>query len=196
MGNDIKDISVEICMDREYEEVDPGTYSGKLEFDTILGLDTREECPGPSGSIPLTYTKPGGDQSTTNPALPPEDDPSIIKTKTAMYRITDEKKQTVKLVSGTPSAKGALTIPKTVKYDKKTYKVTEISGGTFDGMSELKTVTIKAGNLKKIGEYAFRFINKKAVFKIKGTKAQFKKIKKLIKSSKSVPKSVKYKRVK
>ena len=144
----------------------------------------------------MTYTKPGGDQSTTNPALPPEDDPSIIKTKTAMYRITDEKKQTVKLVSGTPSAKGAMTIPKTIKYGKKTYKVTEISGGTFDGMSKLKTVTIKAGNLKKIGKYAFRFINKKAVFKIKGTKAQFKKIKKLIKSSKSVPKSVKYKRVK
>ena len=129
-------------------------------------------------------------------ALPPDLPEGTFKSKSGTYQITNKNKKTVQLIEGELSAKGTFTIPKTVTYENTKYKVTAVSGMTFDGNSELKTIRITAGNLKKIGKYAFRFINSKAVFKIKGTKTQFKKIKKLIQASKGVPKGVKYQRVK
>ncbi len=100
------------------------------------------------------------------------------------------------MIEGNVSLKGVLTVPKTVTYKKTKYKVTSIAELTFDGNSELKTINITAGNLKNVGKNAFRFINKKAVFKIKGTVKAFKKLRKIIKASKGLPKTVKFKRIK
>lgn len=129
-------------------------------------------------------------------ALPPALPEGTFLSKTGTYKITNKKKKEVQMIEGAVSLKGAVTVPKTVTYEKKKYKVTSLGGMLFDGNSELKTINITAGNLKKVGKFAFRFINSKAVFKIRGTKKQFKKIKKLIKASKNLPKGVKFKRVK
>ena len=65
---------------------------------------------------------------------------------------------------------------------------------TFKNAKNLKNITIK-GNVKYVGENAFQGINKKAVFKIKATKANYKKIVSRIKKS-GAPKTVTYKRIK
>ena len=129
-------------------------------------------------------------------ALPPAFPEGVFQTKTGVYKITDEAKKEVQMIEGSVSAKGVLTVPKTVTYEKKRYKVTSIREMTFDGNSELKTIKITAGNLREVGDNAFRFINKKAVFKIKGTVKAFKKLRKIIKASAGLPKTVKFKRVK
>ncbi len=129
-------------------------------------------------------------------ALPPALPEGTFLSKTGTYKITNKKKKEVQMIEGAVSLKGAVKVPKTVTYEKKKYKVTSLGGMLFDGNSELKTINITAGNLKKVGKFAFRFINSKAVFKIRGTKKQFKKIKKLIKASKGLPKGVKFRRVK
>ncbi len=129
-------------------------------------------------------------------ALPPALPEGVFSTKTGVYKITDKAKKEVQMIEGNVSAKGVLTVPKTVTYEKKRYKVTSIREMTFDGHSELKTVKITAGNLKAVGDNAFRFINKKAVFKIKGTVKAFRKLKKVIKESAGLPKTVKFKRIK
>ena len=129
-------------------------------------------------------------------ALPPAFPEGVFQTKTGVYKITDKEKKEVQMIEGSVSAKGVLTVPKTVTYEKKRYKVTSIREMTFDGNSELKTIKITAGNLRDVGDNAFRFINKKAVFKIKGTVKAFKKLRKIIKASAGLPKTVKFKRVK
>lgn len=67
-----------------------------------------------------------------------------------------------------------VTIPK---------NVTTIEKNAFSGCTSLKTVTIKSVKLKKIGKKAFNKINKKAVFKLSGSKKQKAAVKKLFKSS-------------
>ena len=58
----------------------------------------------------------------------------------------------------------------------------------------LKTINIK-GNIKSVGKNAFQGINKKAVFKIKASAANYKKIVKRIKKA-GAPKTATFKRVK
>ena len=56
-------------------------------------------------------------------------------------------------------------IAKTVKINKKTYKVTAISKNAFKNCKKLKKVIIQQGKLS-IGKNAFKGINKKAAFKV------------------------------
>lgn len=79
----------------------------------------------------------------------------------------------------------AVTLPSTI---------TSIGKESFKNAKNLKNITIK-GNVKYVGENAFQGINKKAVFKIKATKANYKKIVSRIKKS-GAPKTVTYKRIK
>lgn len=72
--------------------------------------------------------------------------------------------------------------------------VTNIGKESFRKASKLKNITIQ-GNIKSIGKNAFAGINKKAVFKIKGSDSNYKKIVKLIKKS-GAPKTVTFKRIK
>lgn len=110
----------------------------------------------------------------------------------------------------------ATKIPSSIKVNGKSYKVTSIgayaNGGTklksitipstvtsigtkaFQGAKNLKTININ-GNIKSVGENAFQGINKKAVFKIKASAANYKKIVKKIKNA-GAPKTATFKRVK
>lgn len=110
----------------------------------------------------------------------------------------------------------ATKIPSSIKVNGKSYKVTSIgayaNGGTklksitipstvttigekaFKGAKNLKTININ-GNIKSVGENAFQGINKKAVFKIKASAANYKKIVKRIKKA-GAPKTATFKRVK
>lgn len=110
----------------------------------------------------------------------------------------------------------ATKIPSSIKVNGKSYKVASIgayaNGGTklksitipstvtsigeeaFKGAKNLKTINIK-GNIKSVGENAFQGINKKAVFKIKASAANYKKIVKRIKKA-GAPKTATFKRVK
>ena len=66
--------------------------------------------------------------------------------------------------------------------------------GHKEGAENLKTITVK-GNLKSIGKNAFVGINKKAIFKIKATESNYKKIVNKIKKA-GAPKTATYKRIK
>lgn len=110
----------------------------------------------------------------------------------------------------------ATKIPSSIKVNGKSYKVASIgayaNGGTklksitipstvtsigeeaFKGAKNLKTINIK-GNIKSVGKNAFQGINKKAVFKIKASAANYKKIVKRIKKA-GAPKTATFKRVK
>lgn len=96
--------------------------------------------------------------------------------------------------TGIKSAKTtSVTIPATVKYGGKTFKVTSIAGkalknktkvkkvtigknvksiggSAFYGCKKLKTITIKSTVLKKAGKNAFKGISKKAVIKVPKSK--------------------------
>lgn len=79
----------------------------------------------------------------------------------------------------------SITIPSTVK---------KIGKNAFKGAKNLKTITIQ-GNVTSVGKNAFKDINKKAVFKIKASATNYKKIVSKIKKS-GVAKTVTFKRVK
>ena len=82
------------------------------------------------------------------------------------------------------------TALKTVTIGKK---VKTIGSKVFEGDGKLKTITIRsAKSLEKIGKNAFRGISSTAVFEISGTKKEFERVKKLIKSS-GVGKKAKFK---
>ncbi|MCR5099430.1 MAG: leucine-rich repeat domain-containing protein [Lachnospiraceae bacterium] len=72
---------------------------------------------------------------------------------------------------------------------------TKICKQAFSGSKKLKTIVIK-GKISSVGKNAFNNINNKATIQIKATKANYKKEVKLIKKSSTIPKTVKFKRVK
>ena len=72
--------------------------------------------------------------------------------------------------------------------------VTKIEKGAFDGAENLREIVLTAGKLKTIEEGAFEGISNKTVIKVKGTKKQYKALKKLLKAS-GLSKKVKLKRV-
>ena len=64
-------------------------------------------------------------------------------------------------VTGAGSRKiKSITIPATVRYKGKTYKVTSIGSKAFYKCSKLKSITIKSKSLKSVGKNAFKGISK------------------------------------
>ena len=55
-----------------------------------------------------------------------------------------------------PKYKGDIVIPESVEYEGNTYSVTSISSHTFEGCSEVTSITIPS-SIKSIGSYAFSF---------------------------------------
>ncbi len=112
--------------------------------------------------------------------------------------------------SGTVDKSGTITVPETVEINGKTYKVTTIAKGAFDGNTSLKslvipssvtkiekyacadcknlsTITLNADTLKTIDKHAFDGIKKKAKFKITAKKkGTYNKMVKKIKKSTDV----------
>ena len=135
----------------------------------------------------------------------------VIKSGKAKYKITSMT--TATYISLTDKKAKSASVPATVKYGGRTYKVNAIGSKAFSNKKKLrsvtigknvktvaakafykcknlKTVTVKATKLKKVGKKAFGGINSKAVFKI--SKKKMKAYKKLIKKS-GVSKKVSYK---
>ena len=61
--------------------------------------------------------------------------------------------------TGIKGSKTTLTIPATVKYDGKTYKVTEVSSAALKNNKNVKTIKL-GSNIKTISSYAFSFCAK------------------------------------
>ncbi len=74
-----------------------------------------------------------------------------------------------------------LTIPATVKYKGKIYKVTSIGSKAFYKCSKLKSITIKSKSLKSVGKNAFKGINKNA--KVTVPKSRYAAYRKLFKKA-------------
>lgn len=70
-----------------------------------------------------------------------------------------------------------LHIPKSIKIDRKTFKVTKIAKKAFYNCRNLKQITVKATGIKKVGKKAFKGTNKQ--LKIKVPKKKLKAYKKL-----------------
>lgn len=81
------------------------------------------------------------------------------------YKITNTKKKTAAVIGASSKSIKKAVIAKTVKINKKTYKVTAISKNAFKNCKKLKKVIIQQGKLS-IGKNAFKGINKKATFKV------------------------------
>ena len=81
----------------------------------------------------------------------------VTSTKTVSYKASASKKSTT------------INIPKTVKIDGRSYKVTKIDKKAFAGSAKLKSVTIPA-SVKEIGAYAFHKCRNLSTVRIKTTK--------------------------
>ena len=179
----------------------PGTYSLMVSYG------------GKTTTVKVTVNAKKQTQQQQPQQQQPQDTPQTpaptvtvgkkIATKTAEYEITSVEKKTVKVVKSTVKTKSlkTLSIPKTIKYEGVSYKVTEIGKGAyknkskltkvtipstvtkigssaFQGCKKLKTITIKTKSLSSIGKNAFKSIQKKATFKVPSSK--LKKYKKMI----------------
>ena len=119
------------------------------------------------------------------------------------YKVTSTKSKTVSFYKGKADAKN-VSVPKTVKIQGKTYKVTAISANAFKdnkklasvtvgsnvimigskafyGCKNLKKITVKSVKLKSIGKNALKGVHKKAVVKV--PKSKLAKYKKLFRNS-------------
>lgn len=105
---------------------------------------------------------------------------TVITVGNLKYTITSSDKLTVS-VKTIVKNKASVTIPKSVKYDGKKYKVTGIEKNAFAKASKLKKVTIKSTTITSIGKNAFKKLNKAA--KIKVPKKKLKAYKKLLKKA-------------
>lgn len=164
----------------------------------VVKATTGAETPvGPSTSVDVP----------TSPA-PTTGSADVLKKGTTVdagtnsYVITDETARTV-AYAGTSKKKAAkVSVPETVTINNKVYKVTSISNKAFKNNKKLKTVvigknvtsigkkafygcknlkkiTVKSKNLKKVGAKALKGINKKATIKVLAKK--YKAYKKLFK---------------
>lgn len=115
------------------------------------------------------------------------------------YKITSTGNKTVSFYKGKKDAT-SVSIPDTVKIQGKTYKVTAVAAGAFqgskklasvtigknvtavgknafNGCSGLKKITVKTAKLKSVGKNALKEIHKKAVIKVpKKTYTKYKKL--------------------
>lgn len=85
-------------------------------------------------------------------------------------------------VTGAGSRKiKSITIPATVRYKGKTYKVTAVGSKAFYKCSKLKSITIKSKSLRSVGRNAFKGISKNA--KVTVPKSKYNAYRKLFKKA-------------
>ena len=85
-------------------------------------------------------------------------------------------------VTGAGSRKiKSITIPATVRYKGKTYKVTSIGSKAFYKCSKLKSITIKSKSMKSVGKNAFKGISKNV--KVTVPKSKYNAYRKLFKKA-------------
>lgn len=129
------------------------------------------------------------------------------------YKVTSTKDKTVSFYNGKGDAK-TVSVPKTVKIQGKTYKVTSVAANAFKdnqkvtsvtinsnvkkigknafyGCKNLKKITVKSTKLKEVGQNALKGVNKNAVVKV--PRSRLSKYKRLFKN-KGQKQSVKIKK--
>ena len=86
------------------------------------------------------------------------------------YKVTSVKKRTVKVVGVTKKKKRTYTIPKKVRIEGCTLKVTAVGANVFKGCKKCKTIKIKSKTIKSISKKAFSGLKKanKKMIKKKG----------------------------
>ena len=98
---------------------------------------------------------------------------SIItdKTSKAKYVVTliNDKKHEVSYKCPTVKNAKAITVPKTIKVNYVTYKVTSVAAGAFKNQSKLTSIVIES-NVNAIGKQAFSGCKKLSTITIKNTK--------------------------
>lgn len=99
---------------------------------------------------------------------------TVWNVKDIRYTITKKsgKVREVKVKGIEGKSKKRITIPATIKLDKKTYKVVGIEKNAFKGMKKLKTVFI-GKNVRKIDSGAFKNCKKLKMVKILSKKCSF-----------------------
>lgn len=157
----------------------------------------------------------GGDDEDPDP-----EEPGVVEYIQA-GNISYRRKGSVVFASAPIKTKGVktLTVRATVKYAKKTYKVTKVEASAFYGMKSLikitigknvtsigknavrnctkcKTIRILSGKCKTFGKNCFKNIKKKATIRIKASKSNYKTIVSNIKKTSGCPKSTRFKREK
>lgn len=150
---------------------------------------------------PGTVSKPG---TTNKPSTAKPQKGKVYTVGGIQYKVTNTTSKTASIVGLSKSAKKkkTITIKKTVKILKVSFKITEIGSSAFTSCkklqkvtigenvtkigkkafykcSKLKTITIKSKKLKSAGKNAFKGIYKKAVIKV--PKSKLKNYKKLLK---------------
>lgn len=127
-----------------------GTGSGTGAGDsTSTGAGTGTGTATGSGqSADQTGQSGSGDTQTTVKAG------TTFTVKGLKYKVTSTSKKTVEFIGAASKTKTIITIPKTVSYQKKSYKVTSLGKNCLKNYKKLKKVTVGA-NVQKIGAGAF-----------------------------------------
>ena len=181
------------------------TAKGKVTATLVEVLPTGDRA------VSESVTKPNGnyEKTTSKTVVKKDSEGNIIGETTtirteektgktiqaATFKLTDPEKKTITLTSATTTAKnGVVIIPKSVKSDGKTYKVTKLVKSMLKGSeTKPKKVALEAGGIKTVQSGAFNNLAKNGTITITGSKKQFKQLKNMIKKS-GLPKGVKIKR--
>ena len=133
-------------------DTEQGIIAGGIEPKMrVKSIEDLQKMLGVSGTAPTDSTTPASPTATVN-------------------RVNYSLSGSTAAVIG-PESRDAtnVTIPKTVKVDGKSYKVTEIKASAFKGMKKLTSVTI-GENVKTIGKSAFQNCAKLKTITIKAKK--------------------------
>lgn len=148
------------------------------ETPTPIPTPTPTETPTPTPPATLVFcvtpspTATVQPEITSNPAKSPVPEKGEIKTVGEVkYIVTksSEKNGTVAVYGARKKNATKIVIPKEVKINGYTFKVTEISKNAFSNMKQLSQVTI-GKNVKKIGKNAFKHCKKMTIMIVKSNK--------------------------
>lgn len=118
---------------------------------------------------PNTPADPNAPGSTEEKVTPAVGDKVTLKKCTYKVLTNSSKSRTVAFVSLNNKKATSVTIPKTVKINKKTFKVTKVSSNAFKDCKKLKKITI-GKNVTSIGKNAFKNCTKLQKITVKSTK--------------------------
>ena len=126
----------------------------------------------------------GDDSSTTTSSVKENIKlTSDTGTEQLSYQVTSKKNKTVAFAKVSKKAT-SVTVPATIKYNNKKYKVTSIKEKAFKGRTKLKNIEPNGSNIRSVGDDAFKGIKKNAqITIIAKNKKQYNKVVKLIKES-------------
>ncbi len=142
--------------------VTPTPTPGNTVTPTTAPYNTVTPTPTATPTATPTPTKENGSESGII-----EDDSVKFIYKENKYKIISNS--TVSLVSTLNTKATKLSVPSTVKYKGKTYKVTKIEANALSGLKKLTSLTL-GKNIKKIGKKAFYGCSLLEKITIKSTK--------------------------